>query len=102
MPAAISAIDTPVRAGPTVLGRIHVEAETLDEEQRMALEQSARVIDRLILRIQSYGFRIVLRIAVGAASCPTHAIDVDSLKRQALSRPLVSWRGGVHSSPDQN
>jgi hypothetical protein len=65
-------------------------------------DDSARVIHRLILRIQSYGFRIVLRIAVGAASCPTHASDVDSLKRQALSRPLVSWRGGDHSSPEHD
>jgi hypothetical protein len=65
-------------------------------------EQSARVIDRLVSRIGSYKFPAVLRIAVGAACYPTHAVDADSLRRQALSRPLVSWRGGIHSSPDQN
>jgi hypothetical protein len=65
-------------------------------------EQSARVIDRLVTRIESYKFPAPLRIAVGAACYPTHAVDADSLKRLALSRPLVSSRGGVHSSPDQN
>ena len=40
-----------------------------------------------------------MRIAVGAACYPTHAVDADSLKRQALSRPIVNWRGGLHSSP---
>jgi len=35
-----------------------------------------------------------LRIAVGAACYPTHAIDAESLKRQAMTRPIVNWRGG--------
>jgi hypothetical protein len=65
-------------------------------------DHSACVIDRLVARIESYKFQMALRIAVGAACYPTHAVDVDSLKRQALSRPLVSWRGGAPSSPDQN
>jgi hypothetical protein len=65
-------------------------------------EQSARVIERLVARIQNYKFPNALRIAIGAACYPTHAIVADSLKRQALSRPLVSWRGGPQSSPDQN
>ena len=65
-------------------------------------DRSACVIDRLVARIESYKFPTALRIAVGAACYPTHAVDAESLKRQALSRPLVSWRGGIHSSPDQN
>lgn len=65
-------------------------------------DHSACVINRLVCRIESYKFATVLRIAVGAACYPTHAVDVDSLKHQALSRPLVSWRGGAPSSPDQN
>src|SRR4029079_9909041 len=65
-------------------------------------DHSTRVIDRLVTRIESYKFPTALRIAVGAACYPTHAVDADSLKRQALSRPLVSWRGGIHSSADQN
>jgi len=65
-------------------------------------DQSARVIERLVARIQNYKFPTALRIAIGAACYPTHAIVAESLKRQALSRPLVNWRGGTQSSPDQN
>jgi len=65
-------------------------------------DQSARVIDRLVSRIESYKFPTALRIAIGAACYPTHALVADSLKRQALSRPLVNWRGGTTPSADQN
>jgi PleD family two-component response regulator len=65
-------------------------------------EHSERVINRLVARIESYEFPTALRIAVGAACYPTHAVDAESLKRQALSRPIVSWRGSLHSSADQN
>jgi hypothetical protein len=65
-------------------------------------EHSARVIDRLVSRIENYKFPTALRIAVGAACYPTHAVDAETLKRQAMSRPIVNWRGGVHSSADQN
>ena len=64
-------------------------------------EHSERVINRLVARIENYEFPTQMRIAVGAACYPTHAVDADSLKRQALSRPIVNWRGGFHSS-DQN
>ena len=57
-------------------------------------EHSAQVIDRLVSRIENYGFPTALRIAVGAACYPTHAVDAETLKRQARSRPLVNWRGG--------
>jgi hypothetical protein len=66
------------------------------------LEHSTRVIDRLISRIESYEFSTALRVAVGAACYPTHAVDADSLKKQAISRPIVNSRGGVRSSADQN
>jgi hypothetical protein len=66
------------------------------------LEHSARVIDRLVSRIGNYEFPTALRIAVGAACYPTHAGDAESLKQQALSRPLVNWRGGRRPSVDQN
>ena len=65
-------------------------------------EHSERVINRLVARIENYEFPAQMRIAVGAACYPTHAVDADSLKRQALSRPIVHWRSGVHSSADQN
>ena len=65
-------------------------------------EHSVRVVDRLISKIENYEFTTALRIAVGAACYPTHAVDADSLTRQAMSRPLVNWRGGVRTSADQN
>ena len=66
-------------------------------------EHSSRVIDRVVSRIENYEFQNALRIAVGAACYPTHAVDAESLKRQALSRPIVNWRGGLRSSSaDQN
>ena len=64
-------------------------------------DHSTRVIDRLVARIENYEFATLLRIAVGAACYPTHAVDAESLKRQALSRPIVNWRGGLRSI-DQN
>ena len=57
-------------------------------------DNSTRVIDRLVSRIDNYDFPMPLRISVGAACYPTHAVDADSLRRQAVSHPVVSWRGG--------
>ena len=65
-------------------------------------ENSTRVIDRLVSRIKNYEFPTPLHIVIGAACYPTHAVDADSLKRQALSRPLVNWRGGHQMSADHN
>jgi GGDEF domain-containing protein len=65
-------------------------------------EHSTTVIERLIARIENYEFPTPIRIAVGAACYPTHAVDADSLTRQALARPIVNWRGGMRSSADQN
>lgn len=56
---------------------------------------SSRVIDRLIQRIESYEFPAPLQISMGAACYPTDAVDADSLKRQAVSHPVVNWRGGL-------
>jgi GGDEF domain-containing protein len=57
-------------------------------------ENATKVIDRLVQRIDHYEFTTPLRISVGAACYPTHAVDPDSLKHQALSHPVVNWRGG--------
>jgi GGDEF domain-containing protein len=64
-------------------------------------EHSARVIDRIVARIDNYEFPTALRIAVGAACYPTHAVDAESLKRQAMTRPIVNWRGGSRRAGDQ-
>ena len=65
-------------------------------------EHSALVIDRLVSRIEHYEFPTALRIAVGAACYPTHAVDADALKREAMARPIVNWRGGSRTAADQN
>jgi GGDEF domain-containing protein len=57
-------------------------------------DNATRVIERLVQRIDHYEFTTPLRISVGAACYPTHAVDPDSLKHQALSHPVVNWRGG--------
>ena len=55
---------------------------------------STKVIDRLVQRIDSYDFPTPLRISLGAACYPTQAVDAGSLRRQAISHPVVSWRSG--------
>ena len=65
-------------------------------------EHSSRVIDRVVSRIENYEFQNALRIAVGAACYPTHAVDAETLKHQATSRPLVNCRSGPRSSSAQN
>jgi hypothetical protein len=60
-------------------------------------ENSTKVIDRLIQRMEHYDFPTPLRISVGAACYPTHAVDAESLKREAISHPVVSWRSGPAS-----
>jgi GGDEF domain-containing protein len=57
-------------------------------------DSATRVVERLLSRIDSYGFPKPVRISMGAACYPTHAVDAAVLKRQAVSRPVVSWRGG--------
>ncbi len=57
-------------------------------------DSSTRVIDRLVQRIDNHEFPAPLRISVGAACYPTDAVDADSLKRQAVSHPVVAWRSG--------
>jgi GGDEF domain-containing protein len=64
--------------------------------------RSSRVIDRLVSRIEHYEFPTALRLAVGAACYPTHAVDAESLKRQALSHPIVQWRAGLHTNAEGN
>src|SRR5688572_31941230 len=57
-------------------------------------ENSTRVIDRLMERMNHYDFPAPLRLSVGAACYPTDAVDAQSLQRQAVSHPVISWRGG--------
>jgi hypothetical protein len=57
-------------------------------------ENSTHVIDRLMDRMNHYDFPSPLRLSVGAACYPTDAVDAESLQRQAVSHPVINWRGG--------
>ena len=81
------------RSGKGMLALVLLDAD---------IEHSGAVIDRVVSRIEHYDFSAALRIAVGAACYPTHAVDADTLKRQAIARPVVNWRGGIRSSADHN
>ena len=56
-------------------------------------EHSRWVVDRLLSIMADYELPATLRITVGAACCPTNAVDAASLKREAMSHPIVNWRG---------
>jgi hypothetical protein len=52
------------------------------------LEHAMLVVDRLLSRLAHYEFTTPPAIAVGAACCPTHGADVESLRRAAETRPV--------------
>jgi GGDEF domain-containing protein len=52
------------------------------------MQSSMRVIDRLMSRFENYEFPTPLTVAVGAACCPTHGADAESLRRAAEARPV--------------
>ena len=60
------------------------------------LQNSLRVIDRLLSRLDHYEFPRPLSFEVGAACCPTHGADAETLKRAAEVRPVR--QRGHHSS----
>ena len=47
------------------------------------LQNSMGVIERVMSRLDHYVFSRPLTIQIGAACCPTHGADVDSLRRAA-------------------
>jgi hypothetical protein len=57
------------------------------------LHNSMQVIDRLLSRFAHYAFPTPIALEVGAACCPTHGADADSLRRAAEARPVHSRRG---------
>jgi GGDEF domain-containing protein len=52
------------------------------------MPNSLGVIERLMSRLDHYEFAQPLAIEVGAACCPTHGADVESLRRAAEARPV--------------
>lgn len=53
---------------------------------------SLGVVQRLVTRLTDYRFPRPVDITVGAACCPTHGADAESLRRRAASRPAVRRR----------
>ena len=58
------------------------------------LQNSSRVIDRLMGRLQHYQFTAPVDIEVGAACCPTHGADVATLRRVAAEARKAFRRPG--------
>jgi hypothetical protein len=56
------------------------------------LQNSMRVIDRLLARLEHYQFPSPLAIEFGAACCPTHGSDPETLRRAAAARPMTPRR----------
>jgi hypothetical protein len=52
------------------------------------LNNSMQVVDRLIARFQHYEFDTPVVVEVGAATCPTHGADAQTLRRAAEIRPV--------------
>jgi hypothetical protein len=49
------------------------------------IQSSTGVIERVMARLEHYRFTTPVDIAVGAACCPTHGADLDTLKRVAAA-----------------
>ena len=47
-----------------------------------------QVVDRLVSRFEHYEFPTPVVIEVGAACCPTHGADAETLRRAAEARPV--------------
>jgi GGDEF domain-containing protein len=100
----VTADDRTLREVADIIGREIRDTDLLGHTDRGMLEfllldasfeHSVRVIERVIARIEDYQFPTALRLAVGAACYPTHAVNAASLKQQAMSRPIASRRGGL-------
>lgn len=62
------------------------------------LHNAMQVVDRLVSRFEHYQFRAPVAIEVGAACCPTHGADLESLRRAAGIRPIHPRRDGRGAS----
>jgi hypothetical protein len=58
------------------------------------LDNSMRVVDRLLTRFEHYEFPVPATIDIGAACCPTHGSDAETLRRAADLRRV---RSGGHN-----
>jgi hypothetical protein len=52
------------------------------------LHNAMQVVDRLLARFQHYEFDTPVVVEVGAATCPTHGADAETLRRAAEAHPV--------------
>jgi GGDEF domain-containing protein len=62
------------------------------------LQNSMRVVDRLVSRFEDHQFASPTSISVGAACCPTHGVDAATLQRTAESRRVPRRTSGPTSN----
>jgi hypothetical protein len=62
------------------------------------LHNSSRVIDRVMGRLDHYQFTAPVDIEVGAACCPTHGADVETLRRVASAARTAISRRDAHGT----
>jgi PleD family two-component response regulator len=100
---SVTADDGTIRELAQVVGREVRETDPLAQTDTGTLslaligtdfELARQVIDRVVARLDNYEFPMPLRLAVAAACYPTHAVDAESLRREAASRPVLNrrWR----------
>ena len=58
--------------------------------------------NEVMARLNHYDFPTPLRLAVGAACYPTHAVSAASLRRQSAANPLLHWQGVVRSDSERS
>jgi GGDEF domain-containing protein len=52
------------------------------------IDNGIGVVNRLMARLDHYDFPRPLTFEIGAACCPTHGVDAETLRRAAESRPV--------------
>jgi GGDEF domain-containing protein len=66
------------------------------------VQNATHVIERVMSRLEHYQFTAPVKIEVGAACCPTHGADAETLKRvAAAARTGLSGRGSRGSAHAQ-
>jgi len=84
-----------------VIGRVVRETDILSPsaDGRLSLvlldadfDSSMQVVDRLMTWVEHYEFRTPASFSIGAASCPTHGVDLVSLRQAAATHRIQSHR----------
>jgi hypothetical protein len=93
-----------------VVGRVVRETDILSpaEDGRLSVvlldadfDSSMQVVERLMTWVEHYEFKTPTSFSIGAASCPTHGVDLVSLRSAAASRSVQPRRAPRGSSNAQ-